>query len=250
MKNNSLNHLAIIPDGNNRWAIENGLSTYEGYQSGLNRIVEISRYSRKLGIHTLTLWGLSTENWQSRPKIELEFLIKLFIKTIDEYISDAQKEDVKIVHLGRKDRLPKKLLDKIADAEIKTKNNTKYILNIALDYGGHDEIFRAIEKVVEDIQLGNIKVSNLRNVIGQGDGTKKTVFSNYLDTGDQPYPFPDLIIRTSGEVRTSGFLPWQSIYSEFHFEHCFFPDFTTKKLDEGVKIFNSRKRRFGGGHKS
>lgn len=249
MNNNSLNHLAIIPDGNTRWAQTNGFSIQKGYQSGLNRIGEISRYSRKLGIHTLTLWGLSTENWQVRPKAELEFLIKLFIKIFDEHIGDAQKENVKIVHLGRKDRLPKKLLHKIADAEMRTKNNTKHILNIALDYGGHDEIIRAIEKVVNDVKLDKIKVADLKNVIEQDDGTRKTVFSNYLDTGSQPYPFPDLIIRTSGEIRTSGFLPWQSIYSEFHFEKSFFPDFTTKKLDKGIKIYNSRKRRFGGGHK-
>lgn len=249
MEKNKLKHLAIIPDGNTRWAKSNKLPVFEGYRKGMSRVVEISRHSRKLGIHTLTMWGLSTENWQYRPKAELEFLTKLFMKTIDDYIKDAEQEDVKIIHLGRKDRLPKKLLDKIKKAEDKTRSNQTHILNIALDYGGHDEILRTITKIINDIQSGKLKSENLSNNIDGGEKIKRTIFSNYLDTGDQPYPFPDFIIRTSGEMRLSGFFPWQSVYSELHFEKCFFPDFNSQKLESAIKTFNKRKRRFGGGHK-
>jgi len=250
MTKSKLKHLAIIPDGNTRWAKSNNLPVFEGYKKGMKRVVEISRHSRKLGIHTLTMWGLSTENWQHRPKLELEFLIKLFMKTIDDYIKDAKQEDVKIIHLGKKDRLPKNLIHKVTRAEDETKNNRSHVLNIALDYGGHDEIIRTVTKIVTDIQTKEISVEDLSKETEKEGKMRKTVFSSYLDTGDQPNPFPDFIIRTSGEMRLSGFFPWQSVYSELHFEPCFFPDFTPEKLDNAIKIFNKRKRRFGGGHKS
>lgn len=247
---NPLHHLAIIPDGNTRWSNARKLPAFLGYQEGTKRVVELTRYARKLGIHTLTFWGLSTENWINRPKQELDFLVILFQKTIDEHLKDAMENGVKIVHLGSKDRLPKSLMDKINNAEEKTKDNDKYILNLALDYGGHDELNRAMAKAQKDINEGKITFADLSTEVKKIGKQTWTKFATYLDNGNQPYPFPDFIIRTSGEVRLSGFMPWQSAYSEFYFEPSFFPDFSPEKLDAAIEIFHTRKRNFGGGHKS
>lgn len=247
---NQLNHLAIIPDGNTRWASAKNLPAFLGYQEGTKRVVELTRHARKIGIHTLTFWGLSTENWINRPKQELDFLVILFQKTIEEHLRDAMENGVKIVHLGNKDRLPKSLIDKIIDAEEKTKDNDKYILNLALDYGGHDELMRAMKKSQEDIQSGKITSDDLGVVVKKFGKQNWTKFATYLDNGNQPFPFPDFIVRTSGEVRLSGFMPWQSAYSEFFFEPVFFPDFTPEKLDQAIEVYHNRKRNFGGGHKS
>lgn len=247
---NQLNHLGIIPDGNTRWAKANNLPAFTGYRKGMQRVVELTRHARKLGIHTLTMWGLSTENWKNRPQKELNFLVTLFIKTIDEHIKDALEEGVRIVHLGNKSNLPQKLIAKMTEAEEKTRNNTKYVLNLALDYGGHDEIIRATKKIINDVLGGKLNPDTLGDALhGENGKMKRSVYSEYLDTAGQPYPFPDFIIRTSGEIRLSGFLPWQSVYSELHFEPCLFPDFSPEKLEKAIETYNSRKRRFGGGHK-
>ncbi len=249
LKANQLHHLAIIPDGNTRWAKAKKLPEIVGYQRGLDRVVELTRHVRTLGIHTLTFWGLSTENWAHRPKNELEFLVVIFSRAIDEHVKDALDNGVRIVHLGRKDRLPKKLIDKISAAEEKTAINTKYFLNIALDYGGHDELIRATQKIIADVAAGKLNPSQLDEVIRNLDDKQKvTRYSQYLDNGDQPYPFPDFIIRTSGEIRLSGFMPWQSTYSEFYFEPAFFPDLSPAKLEAAIEVFKQRQRRFGGGH--
>lgn len=248
-KGNQLNHLAIIPDGNTRWADANRLPAAVGYQKGVERVVELTRHARTLGIHTLTFWGLSTENWINRPKQELEFLTLLFLRNIDAHIKDALENGVRICHLGRKDRLPKRLLNKMMEAEDKTKHNDKHFLNMALDYGGQDEIVRTTEKVLADVQAGKIELANLGNTVREIGKQKLSLFASYLDNGWQPYPFPDFIIRTSGEVRLSGFMPLQSAYSEFFFEPKFFPDLSPKLLEAAIEEYHSRSRRFGGGHK-
>ncbi len=225
------NHIAIIPDGNRRWARARGLNTLQGHKKGFDTAVEICKSSRSWGIHTVTLWGFSTENWD-RTTEEIGYLMKLYSRMINQYLSDAKKDNVKIVHLGRKDRLPKFLLSKIAKAEIETKDNKKYIMNIAIDYGGHDEIIRAVQKMVIDkVPAGSID---------------KKLFEKYLDTKGQPYPYVDLMIRTSGEQRTSGMLLWQSPYTEYYFENDHFPDFGPEKLKDAVLDFSRRRRRFGG----
>ncbi len=225
------NHIAIIPDGNRRWARARGLNTLQGHKKGFDTAVEICRSARSWGIHTITLWGFSTENWD-RTVEEIGYLMKLYSRMIDQYLVDAKKDSVKIVHLGRKDRLPKFLLSKIAKAEKETKDNKKYIMNIAIDYGGHDEIIRAVQKMVIDkVPAGKID---------------KKLFETYLDTKGQPYPYVDLMIRTSGEQRTSGMLLWQSPYTEYYFENDHFPDFGPEKLKEAVLDFSRRRRRFGG----
>lgn len=224
------NHIAVVPDGNRRWARSRGLHTLNGHKKGAQTAVELGRASRKLGVHTLTFWGLSTENWNRSPK-EIAYLVDLYGWLINEYLADAVKEGVKIIHLGRKDRLPKQLLTKIAHAEKVTSDNKEHILNIALDYGGHDEIIRATKTMIED----GVKAEDV----------DKALFEKYLDTKDQPYPYVDLIIRSSGEQRTSGFLLWQTEYAELYWECDHFPDFTPKKLGEAILDYSRRRRRFG-----
>jgi len=223
----SLNHLAIIPDGNRRWARERGLPTLEGHRKGFNTAHELVKYSRKAGIHTMTLWAFSTENWK-RTKEEVGYLMKLYAEMIDKFLTEAKKDEVRIVHLGRKDRLPDYLLKKIERAEIETKDFTKNVLNVALDYGGRDEILRAISKIKDD-----------RSQITENG------FEDLLDTRGQPYPNPDLIIRTSGEMRMSGFMIWQAVYAEFLFLDKHFPDMSTKDVDAALEEFENRQRRFG-----
>ena len=158
--------------------------------------------------------------------------MKLYAKLVDDYLKEAKKDNVKIIHLGRKDRLPQFLLKKITFAEKTTKDNSKYIMNIAIDYGGQDDIIRATQKMIRD-GVAAEKVD-------------KKLFEKYLDSKDQPYPYVDLIIRTSGEQRTSGFLLWQSAYAETYWENDHFPDFTADKLKAAILDYSRRRRRFGG----
>jgi undecaprenyl diphosphate synthase len=224
-------HLAIIPDGNRRWARARGLPTLLGHKRGFERAIEVSRAARDLGIHTMTIWGFSTENWD-RSKEEINYLMKLYRKLIDDYLSEADKEEVKLVHIGRKDRLPKFLLERISYMEQKTKDNKKHLINIAIDYGGQDDIIRATQKMIGD------KV--------KPEDVDKQLFEKYLDTHNQPYPYVDLIIRTSGEQRTSGLLLWQAAYAETYWEGSHFPDFSPDKLKEAILDYSRRRRRFGG----
>lgn len=223
-------HVAIIPDGNRRWAKAKGLATFMGHRRGFDAAVRIGRTARELGIHTLTLWGFSTENWK-RTQAEIDYLFKLFIGMTDRYLKEAHRDQVKIIHLGRKDRLPSKLVAKIRQAESETQHYRKHVLNLGVDYGGRDEIVRAITKIVSKPPKQKIS---------------EDLMSQYLDTTDQPYPYPDLIIRTSGEHRLSGFLLWQSAYSELYFEEKHFPDFTPARFKKAVVAYQSRQRRFGG----
>jgi len=225
------NHIAIIPDGNRRWARAWGLHTFQGHKKGFDMALELCRTARSWGIHTVTLWGFSTENWD-RTAEEIGYLMKLYAKFVDNYLKEAKEDNVKFVHLGRKDRLPKFLLAKLAKAEEETKDNKKYIMNLAIDYGGHDDIVRAVKKMITD-KVPTGKVND-------------KLFESYLDTRGQPYPYVDLMIRTSGEQRTSGLLLWQSSYTEYYFENDHFPDFTPEKLKEAVLDFSRRRRRFGG----
>jgi len=225
------NHIAIIPDGNRRWARARGLHTFKGHQRGFDNAVKLAEVARDWGIHTFTLWGFSTENWD-RTREEIAYLMALYERLIKIYLKEAQKNDVKIVHLGRKDRLPEILVKKIITAEEKTKNNKTHILNIALDYGGHDDIIRATKRMIDD------------GVVSSDVDEK--LFEKYIDTHDQPYPYVDLMIRTSGEQRISGFMLWQSEYNEFYWENGHFPDFGSERLKESILDYSRRRRRFGG----
>jgi len=224
------NHVAIIPDGNRRWAKEHGLPSLEGHRRGFDVAVKIGKKIRSLGIHTMTMWAFSTENW-NRSVEEVSYLMKLYETFIEKNLRQALKEKIRIIHLGRKDRISKKLLERIQNSEEKTKNFKDYILNIALDYGGRDEIIRTIKKISNSkFQTPNLSEEN---------------FGEFLDTANQPHPNPDLIIRTSGEQRTSGLMIWQAAYAEYIFIKKHFPDIKDKDIEIAVEEYSQRQRRFG-----
>jgi len=224
------NHIAIIPDGNRRWAREHGLPTLEGHRRGFEAARKIVKYARDVGIHTLTLWAFSTENW-TRTKEEVSYLMKLYAEMTDKFLDEAVKDEVRVIHLGRKDRIPEFLLKRIKNGEEKTRNFTRNILNIAFDYGGRDEVLRTIKK----IKSSKLKVK----------GLSEENFDDFLDTRGQPYPNPDLIIRTSGEMRISGLMIWQAAYSELLFLNKHFPEMTTSDIDFAIEEYKRRQRRFG-----
>lgn len=224
-------HIAIILDGNRRWARSRGLHTLQGHKAGFDAGMKIAKASRSWGVHTFTVWGFSTENWD-REETEIKYLQNLFRSMVKIIEKEAMKDDIRFIHLGRKDRLPKDLVDYIVALEEKTKNNKKHTFNVALDYGGHDEILRATKKII-DAGISSSKLD------------EKT-FASYLDTKDQPYPNVDLFIRTSGEQRTSGFLPWQLNYAEYYWEVDHLPDMTPEKLWNIILDYSRRRRRFGG----
>lgn len=231
MKRKDLNikipqHVAIIPDGNRRWARERGLPTFEGHRRGFQRGIDIGRKAREIGIKYLTFWGFSTENWQ-RSKEEVTYLMELFKQMVDQNLKEALKNKIRIIHFGRKERFDSQLRDKLIEAERKTKDFNQYYFGLALDYGGRDEILRAIEKIKKH------KVTELT----------EDDFKNFLDTKE--FPDPDLVIRTSGETRTSGFMIWQAAYAEWIFYQKYFPDFTQDDFEKCILEYSQRQRRFG-----
>lgn len=224
-------HIAMILDGNRRWARARGLRPWEGHRAGYAAIRKIAKAARDLGVHTFTIWAFSTENWE-RSKEEVDKIMGLIRIGLRDFRNDADRDKVRFIHLGRKDRLPKDIIETIKSFEEDTRQHSKYVLNLALDYGGRDEIVRATKKIIE------AKVP--------AEKVDEKLFASYLDTADQPYPYPDLFIRTSGEQRTSGFLPWQMVYAEYYWEEGHLPDFTPEKLREAILDFSRRRRRFGG----
>jgi len=227
MNTNIPNHVAIIPDGNRRWAKEKGKNTYEGHKKGFDQLIKIAKKARNLGIKVFTVWAFSTENWK-RSKEEVNYLMKLYEIMLDKYLSEALKDNIRIIHLGRKDRINDSLKNKIINIEEKTKKFDKSYLCIALDYGGRDEIERTISKI-----------KNQRSKFG------KINLNKFLDTKDLPFPDPDLIIRTGGEQRLSGFMLWQSQYAELEFVKKYLPDYTDSDFENTIKEFSERQRRFG-----
>lgn len=222
-----VNHVAIIADGNRRWAKEKGITKKEGHSKAFLEVVpKITEKAFKNGLNTLTFWWFSTENW-NREKEEVDDLIEIFQESIQKLLPIAQSSGARIVHLGRKDRLPENLREEMIKAETETKNNNSHFLFIALDYGGHEELERAAEKY---------KVSTAQGVS----------LKDFLDTaGSTPYPNPDILIRTSGEQRLSGFMPWQTVYTELFFIEDYFPAFTYDRLLSIVGEFAGRQRRYG-----
>lgn len=225
------NHIALIPDGNRRWAKARGLNTLKGHEKGFSIAIEDIRFCWMLGVNTVSLWFFSTENW-NRSKEEVDYLMKLYEWLIKELLKDARKYGVRLVHLGRKETIPSWLLKAVENAEEETKKNKKHFLNMCLDYGGQDEILRTVGKMMAE------KVDPQK--------LTKEVFESFINTTKQPYFYPDLIVRTSGEQRLSGFMSWQSSYAEFYFSPVNFPDFTPEKLKMAILDFNYRERRFGG----
>jgi len=223
-------HIAIIMDGNGRWAKDKGEDRLFGHYHGVESVRDIVEGAAELGIEYLTLYAFSTENWD-RSKEEVGYLMNLFTKMIDEYLKVALEKKIRIIHLGRKDRINTTLKNKIIKAEELTNKFNKNYLCVALDYGGRDEIIRAIKKISSSkFQVSNLIINN---------------FNNFLDSKDLPNPDPDLIIRTSGEMRISGFLIWQAAYAEYIFFKKYLPDFTDLDLVKCLKEYSKRQRRFG-----
>ena len=222
IENNQIpKHLGIIPDGNRRWAKENSFLPWKGHVAGAENLIELTKIAFEEGVEYITFWGFSTENW-SRDKKEVEMIMDLFLKFLKENKKFFLENKISFRHFGRKDRLSENLLKEIDALEKETVNFTFHNFAVALDYGGRDEIERAILKVKTDVNLS---------------------FEKCLDTVG--FPDVDLIIRTAGEKRVSGFLPWQSVYAEFYFSDLFFPDFKKDDLMLALKEFSGRKRRFG-----
>ncbi len=226
-------HIAIIMDGNGRWAKKRRLPRNFGHQEGMKRVVEIVESASKLGIKYLSLYAFSTENWK-RPKDEIEGLMNILVLYIRNELDRLTKNNVKLKILGDISVLPNLPRKEVERAIDRTSNNTGMILNIALNYGSRDEIIRGIRLYLKDVEMGKISVEELNT----------NEFSKYLYTGNQPDP--DLVIRPSGEFRLSNFLLYQIAYSEFWFSDILWPDFNEKYLYKAIIDYQSRNRRFGG----
>jgi undecaprenyl diphosphate synthase len=222
-------HVAIIMDGNGRWAKARGLHRVAGHQAGTENLRRIIRAGAELGIQYLTFYAFSTENW-SRPKAEVEGSMRILADVIDREIKELHQEGARLVHIGHLDGLSKTLQKKVRNAIELTKGNRRITIVLAFNYGGRDEILTAIKKMLaDDVQPEEVNVD---------------LVSSYMFTKD--IPDPDLVIRTSGEQRTSNFLTWQTVYSEWYFPEVYWPDFNEEALRKAVVEFNYRERRFGG----
>jgi len=219
-------HIAIIMDGNGRWAKERGLKRTAGHEEGAKVVREITIHCTKVGIKYLTLYAFSTENW-SRPKLEVEFLMKLLEKYFKSELPIYLENNVQFKAIGDLTKFSKKLQNTIRDVEEKTKNCTGLTQVLALNYGSRDEITRAVKKVVEK----NLEINEIN-------------INQNLDTAN--IPDVDLLIRTSGEIRISNYLLWQSAYAEMFFTPTYWPEFSCNELDDIISDFHKRERRFGG----
>ncbi|MAD95217.1 MAG: di-trans,poly-cis-decaprenylcistransferase [Rhodobacteraceae bacterium] len=225
-------HVAIIMDGNGRWASARGLERLKGHVKGVERVREVIRAAPSFGIGWLTLFAFSTENWK-RSEVEVTGLMKLFKRYIRAEAATLDEENVRVRFIGERNPLDAKLRSLMSELETLTLENTGLKLNIALNYGGRDEIARAVSRIVKAANMGMIKTEDV----------SEQMIASFLDTVD--LPDPDLIIRTSGEHRTSNFLPWQSCYAEYHFTETAWPDFSLQELVKILKQFRQRHRRFG-----
>ncbi len=226
-------HIAFIMDGNGRWASEQGLARTAGHRQGIQRVKEIIRGAGELGIEVVTFFAFSTENW-GRPKKEIDTLMRYLDNFLDGQIKELERNNMRFRVIGSGDPMPKFLQKKIEKAEERTKNNTGLTVVLALNYGSRQEIVAAAKKFAASV----LKDSAL---LGQLDPQE---FSRYLYTAD--LPDPDLLIRTSGEMRISNFLLWQLSYAELYFSRKYWPDFKMAELKEAIRDFQKRERRFGG----
>ena len=221
-------HVAIIMDGNGRWAKKRHLPRLAGHNAGSENIRPVVKIFANYGVKYLTLYMFSTENW-NRPRIEVAGLLSLLARKINQETQAFHQENIRLIHLGRLDRLSQKLRKKVQAAVELTKNNTGLTLCLAFDYGGRDEIVQAARRIVD------AGIS--------GDNIDESVFARYLYSTD--IPDPDLVIRTAGESRLSNFLIWQAAYSEFYFTPVLWPDFGLKDVEEALSEYKRRQRRFG-----
>ena len=230
---NNLEHVAIIMDGNGRWAQNKGRPRLFGHQAGARRVREIVESCPDLGIKYLTIFAFSTENWK-RTQIEVSGLMKLFKRYIYKETKPLIDAGIRVRFIGDRVRLEASLVKLMDQLENLTKENTEVNLTIAINYGGRDEVARAAKRMARDVQSGNLSTENIN----------EETLPRYLDT--HVLPDPGLVIRTSGEARISNFLLWQSAYSEYEFIDTLWPDFTAEIFSSIISEFENRERRFGG----
>ena len=226
------NHVAIILDGNRRWAKKRGMKPQEGHYKGFTNLENLADYVFEKGVKVLSVYAFSTENF-SRAKDEVDYLMDLFAVAFKKYFEKQNKKNVKIVFSGRREPLPEKVLKMIDEVTEKTKDNTGPIFNICVNYGGRSEIVDTTKKICEMVKNGEISI----------DDIDEDLFTKNLY---QDLPAIDLMIRTSGEIRLSNFLLWQNAYAEFYLPEVEFPGFDEKEFDKALEVFDKRNRRFGG----
>ena len=231
--NNVPKHIAIIMDGNGRWAKEKNLPRTFGHKAGVETIRRIIKECERIGVKYLTLYAFSTENWK-RPKDEINSLMKLLVEYLRNEFDELNENGVVINHIGDISKLPQTCQEELKAAYEKTKDNKGVVMNLALNYGGRDEIIHAIKNMYKDLEEKKININDIN----------EDLFSNYLFTKNMPDP--DLIIRPSGEQRLSNFLLWQCAYSEFWYSNINWPDFTEEDLHQAIYDYQNRDRRYGG----
>jgi undecaprenyl diphosphate synthase len=225
-------HIAIIMDGNRRWAKKKNLPVKLGHKQGAETLKKIVRYANKIGIEYITVYAFSTENWK-RSKEEVDSLMSLLENYLDDFAKEADTENIVIRVLGDMTPLSDSLRASIDRTVKRTESNTGTIFNIALNYGGRDEITHAVKNIAKEVKAGNIEIDDI---------SEKLISENLYTKTD---PDPDLLIRTSGELRLSGFLPWQTVYSEFLFLDKLWPDFSEQDLEDAIDVYSKRNRKFG-----
>lgn len=225
-------HIAIIMDGNGRWAKERGLSRLFGHKKGVDRVQEIVRVGKELGVKIITVFAFSTENWK-RPQNEIKTLFFYMETFLKKYKRELIKEDIRLNIIGRRDRIREQSRKIIEDVEASTRNNKSFVFNVALDYGGRWDILEAAKLLMKDMEKSKV----LNNDIDEN------YFQKYLSLHE--YPDPDLLIRTSGEQRISNFLLWQLAYAEFYFPKVCWPDFGREQFEKALRIYAQRQRRYG-----
>jgi undecaprenyl diphosphate synthase len=225
-------HIAIIMDGNGRWAKSKGLPRVAGHRKGIETVREIVEACAELGVKYLTLYTFSTENWK-RPKNEVSTLMRLIVKSLKDETDELHKNNIKLTSIGNSEMLPPEVKTELEEAFEKTKNNTRMTLNLALSYSGRWELTNAVKKIARDVSNNKLSINNI---------SEKTI-SKYLNTSE--IPDPELLIRSGGEMRISNFLLWQIAYSEIFVTDVLWPKFKTKNLIEAIKEFQKRERRFG-----
>ncbi len=225
-------HIAIIMDGNRRWAKAQGKPVSFGHKAGARTVEKIVRYANKIGLEYITVYAFSTENWK-RAEEEVKALMVLLQTYLEDYAKRADTENIRVKILGDISALAPGIQKSINNCMERTKDNTGVTFNIALNYGGRDELVKAVKNIAQEVKEGKIDIENI----------SEDMISNYLYTKDEPDP--DLLIRTSGEMRLSNFLPWQLVYSEFLFIDKNWPDFTEEDLDKAIIEYENRTRKFG-----
>jgi undecaprenyl diphosphate synthase len=226
-------HIAIIMDGNGRWAKQRRMPRVKGHFEGMQTVKKITRHASQIGVKYLTLYAFSTENW-SRPEDEVNYLMKLPGDFLSSFLPELIEKNVKVESIGFIDQLPDHTKQALFEAKEQTKHNTGLKLIFAMNYGGRKEIISAVQLIASEYKENNLELSDI----------DEELFSTYLFT--KHFPDPELLIRTSGEERLSNFLIWQTSYSEFVFEDKLWPDFAEADLDHAIEIYNNRQRRFGG----